>query len=130
MSVENEDYTYRIDHLRRTRAHGEVPVARTAAWAIARSRSDGNRLGHRRWRVRPRGAADGYRWVTDIRDQCRRARVPFFFKQWGGVQKHRAGRELDGRTWDEMPRPKPLVVNLVDPPSWSGILGSGEVAAH
>ncbi len=43
-------------------------------------------------------------WVVDIRDQCRAARVPFFFKQWGGVRKTKAGRELDGRTWDEMPR--------------------------
>ncbi|RPJ28708.1 MAG: DUF5131 family protein [Chloroflexi bacterium] len=42
-------------------------------------------------------------WVTDIRDQCLRAKVPFFFKQWGGVQKKRAGRILEGRTWDEMP---------------------------
>jgi protein gp37 len=42
-------------------------------------------------------------WVTDIRDQCLRAKVPFFFKQWGGVHKARSGRELDGRTWDEMP---------------------------
>ncbi len=42
-------------------------------------------------------------WVTDIRDQCQNADVAFFFKQWGGVNKKRAGRELDGRTWDEMP---------------------------
>lgn len=42
-------------------------------------------------------------WVTEIRDQCLKARVPFFFKQWGGVQKKRAGRTLEGRTWDEMP---------------------------
>jgi protein gp37 len=43
-------------------------------------------------------------WVLDIRDQCRRAGVAFFFKQWGGVWKKRNGRELEGRTWDEMPR--------------------------
>jgi len=42
-------------------------------------------------------------WVTEIRDQCLRARVPFFFKQWGGARKKRAGRTLEGRTWDEMP---------------------------
>ncbi|MBI1321216.1 MAG: DUF5131 family protein [Candidatus Hydrogenedens sp.] len=42
-------------------------------------------------------------WVRDIRDQCRTSNVPFFFKQWGGVQKKKAGRELDGRTWDDMP---------------------------
>jgi protein gp37 len=43
-------------------------------------------------------------WVQSLRDQCVSSRVPFFFKQWGGVQKKRAGRLLDGRTWDEMPR--------------------------
>ena len=43
-------------------------------------------------------------WVRDIRKQCQRVDVPFFFKQWGGLQKKRTGRLLDGRTWDEMPR--------------------------
>ena len=42
-------------------------------------------------------------WVKEIRNQCLSAKVPFFFKQWGGVQKKKAGRELEGRTWDEMP---------------------------
>ena len=42
-------------------------------------------------------------WVVSIRDQCQQARVPFFFKQWGGVRKSKAGRELDGRTYDELP---------------------------
>jgi protein gp37 len=42
-------------------------------------------------------------WAMAIRDQCASASVPFFFKQWGGVRKKRAGRELDGRTWDAMP---------------------------
>jgi protein gp37 len=42
-------------------------------------------------------------WVTEIRDQCVLAHVPFFFKQWGGVHKKKAGRQLEGRTWDEMP---------------------------
>lgn len=42
-------------------------------------------------------------WVISIRDQCREAEIPFFFKQWGGVQKARNGRELDGRTYDEIP---------------------------
>ena len=44
------------------------------------------------------------KWVRNIRDQCRKAKVPFFFKQWGGVQKKKHGRELDGRTWGEMPK--------------------------
>ncbi|MGE0377018.1 MAG: DUF5131 family protein [Planctomycetaceae bacterium] len=42
-------------------------------------------------------------WVRQIRDRCVSRRVRFFFKQWGGVNKARTGRELDGRTWDEMP---------------------------
>lgn len=42
-------------------------------------------------------------WVTDIQGQCVRAGVPFFFKQWGGTDKKKAGRILEGRTWDEMP---------------------------
>jgi len=42
-------------------------------------------------------------WVTSIFRQCRSARVPFFFKQWGGVRKDMTGRELNGRTYDEMP---------------------------
>ena len=42
-------------------------------------------------------------WVVSIRDQCREQRLPFFFKQWGGVRKGRNGRELDGRTHDEYP---------------------------
>lgn len=43
------------------------------------------------------------RWVQRIRDQCQRAGVAFFFKQWGGVRKHLTGRTLDGRIWDQMP---------------------------
>jgi protein gp37 len=42
-------------------------------------------------------------WVVSVREQCRRERVPFFFKQWGGVRKSAAGRKLDGRTYDEFP---------------------------
>ena len=42
-------------------------------------------------------------WVVSVRDQCRDYRVPFFFKQWGGVRKAKNGRELNGRTYDEYP---------------------------
>jgi protein gp37 len=49
--------------------------------------------------ARPMEAA----WVHNIRRQCKQARIPFFFKQWGGVRKSEAGRLLDGRTFDEMP---------------------------
>ena len=42
-------------------------------------------------------------WARGLRDQCRKARVPFFFKQWGGRTPKAGGRELDGATWDEYP---------------------------
>lgn len=42
-------------------------------------------------------------WVVDIRNQCQQAHVSFFFKQWGGTQKKKTGRFLEGRTWDEIP---------------------------
>lgn len=56
----------------------------------------GGESGHR---ARPMDPA----WVRSIRDQCVAAGVPFFFKQWGGVRKHTTGRQLDGRTWDQLP---------------------------
>ena len=51
-------------------------------------------------------------WVVSVQQQCLEANVPFFFKQWGGVRKKRAGRLLDGRTWDEFPQ-----VAVPSPPS-------------
>lgn len=56
------------------------------------------------------------KWVHSILRQCRNSDIPFFFKQWGGVQKHRTGRDINGRTFDEMPvsshdRQKELFIN-------------------
>ncbi|MFZ5868678.1 MAG: DUF5131 family protein, partial [Thermodesulfobacteriota bacterium] len=58
------------------------------------------------------GSESGYRarpmasdWVSEIRDQCLGSNVPFFFKQWGGKNKKKAGRMLEGRVWDQMPDP-------------------------
>jgi protein gp37 len=64
---------------------------RGIAWAIV-----GGESGHGARPIQPA-------WVRAIRAQCRRAKVPFFFKQWGGVRKAEAGRLLDGRTYDEFP---------------------------
>jgi protein gp37 len=52
-------------------------------------------------------------WVLSLRDQCERAQVPFFFKQWGGVRKSKAGRELDGKQYDGLPNrvPSPVLEN-------------------
>jgi protein gp37 len=103
VSVENKDYLWRIDHLRRTKAHIKFlsiepllgPIGKVNLkgidWVIAGGESGPG--------ARPMQAT----WVQDLRDQCVTANVAFFFKQWGGVQKKRHGRELDGRTWDEMP---------------------------
>jgi protein gp37 len=51
----------------------------------------------------PRARPLAPEWARGVRDACLRGDVPFFFKQWGGTRKKRAGRELDGETWDEMP---------------------------
>jgi protein gp37 len=56
----------------------------------------------------------GKDWVLSLKNQCREARVPFFFKQWGGVRKKTAGRKLNGRTYDEFPRRIQLPVLAAD----------------
>ncbi len=103
VSVENADYTYRIQHLRSTGASvkflslepllGPLPNLDLSGmdWVIVGGESG------------PMARPIDKLWVTDIRDQCQRAAVSFFFKQWGGIQKKKAGRLLDGRTWDEFP---------------------------
>ncbi len=103
VSVENADYTYRIDHLRQTSAHVKFLSLEPLLGPV------GNLdLGGIDW-VIVGGESGPYArpmeksWVIDVRDQCLKARVPFFFKQWGGPNKKKAGRELDGREWDEMP---------------------------
>ena len=63
-------------------------------------------------------------WVRSIRDQCAAAAIPFFFKQWGGVRKKKAGRELDGRTHDEVPA---RLDGQARPDSWFATEGSGSL---
>lgn len=103
VSVETQEYIHRIDDLRGTDAHikflslepllGPLPKLKLDGidWVIVGGESG------------PRARPMQEDWVTDIRDQCRKARVPFFFKQWGGFNKKKAGRLLQGRTWDQMP---------------------------
>ena len=103
VSVENEDYVERIDHLRQTGAHVKFLSLEPLLGPLRKLRLRGIDWvivgGESGPRARPMNPA----WVTDIRDQCVRSGVAFFFKQWGGVQKKRTGRELEGKTWDEMP---------------------------
>lgn len=103
VSVENQDYTFRIDHLRRTNAKVKFLSLEPLLGPLKKLNLKGIH-----WTIVGGESGPGARpldpaWVTEIRDQCVRAKVPFFFKQWGGVQKKKAGRTLEGRTWDEMP---------------------------
>jgi protein gp37 len=110
VSVENEKYVSRIDDLRKTGAHVKFlslepllgPLKKLNLkgidWAIVGGESGPG--------ARPIDPA----WVTNLRDQCLRAGVPFFFKQWGGVRKSTTGRTLEGRTWDQMPVSPELVL--------------------
>ena len=74
----------------------------------------GGESGHK---ARPMNAE----WAIRIRDDCLDAGVPFFFKQWGGRYSKAGGRELEGRTWDEMPKAGPRTSNLVGSLSASGL---------
>jgi protein gp37 len=103
VSVESNAYRHRVDLLRQTGAQikflslepllGPLPDLdlRSIHWAIVGGESGPG--------ARPMDPA----WVVDLRDQCQRARVPFFFKQWGGTNKKKTGRALEGQTWEQMP---------------------------
>jgi protein gp37 len=104
VSIENSKYEYRIDHLRETPAAIKFLSLEPLLGPLRSLNLEG--IG---WVIVGGESGPGARkmklsWVTEIRDQCNAARVPFFFKQWGGVNKKRTGRELEGRTWDEMPQ--------------------------
>ncbi len=103
VSIETADYLWRADHLRKVPAAvrflslepllGPLKNLDLSGihWVIVGGESGQS--------ARPMNPT----WATDIHDQCIRSKVPFFFKQWGGMQKKKNGRLLDGQTWDEMP---------------------------
>lgn len=103
VSVESPKYRVRIDRLRETGASvkflslepllAPLPDLDLSGidWVIAGGESG------------PGARPMEHEWVIDLRDQCERSGVAFFFKQWGGVRKKKSGRLLEGRTWDEMP---------------------------
>ncbi len=104
VSVENQDYSFRIDHLRQINAAvrflslepllGPLPNLSLNGidWVIVGGESGA------------KARSMDEEWVLEIKDQCYNGRVPFFFKQWGGINKKRTGRLLQGRTWDSLPR--------------------------
>lgn len=104
VTVESDFHTDRVKYLSESGAHtkflsvepllSDIPYLplTNIDWVIV-----GGESGARARAVR-------YEWVKSIQRQCNEKRVPFFFKQWGGVNKKKAGRLLDGRTYDAMPR--------------------------
>jgi protein gp37 len=104
VSVENQEYTFRIDHLRETQAHVKFLSLEPLIGPLPNLNLEGID-----WVIVGGESGPGARviqsdWVLDIRDQCQASGVPFFFKQWGGTNKKKTGRTLENRTWDEMPQ--------------------------
>jgi protein gp37 len=102
-SIENSDYSTRIKSLRAVPAHVRFLSVEPLLGPIPRLSLKGIN-----WVIVGGESGPGARpmkveWVRQIRDRCVTYGVPFFFKQWGGTNKKRTGRKLDGRTWDEMP---------------------------
>ncbi|WP_298402436.1 DUF5131 family protein [uncultured Chloroflexus sp.] len=104
VSVERADYLDRIHRLRETGATIKFLSCEPLLGPLPNLPLDGID-----WVIVGGESGPGARpidpaWVREIRDQCQAAGVAFFFKQWGGPRKHRTGRVLDGRTWDEWPQ--------------------------
>jgi protein gp37 len=103
VSVENQVFTPRFAHLQATKANVKFLSIEPLIGEISQLDLKGIH-----WVIVGGESGPGARpmkrqWVIRIRDMCKAANVPFFFKQWGGVNKKKAGRLLDGRFWNEMP---------------------------
>ncbi|MCD6217408.1 phage Gp37/Gp68 family protein [bacterium] len=103
VSIENEDYTYRIEHLVKTNAKIKFLSLEPLIGPLQNLNLDGIDWVIVGGESGPKARPMNPEWVVDIRDQCLKAGVPFFFKQWGGVNKKKAGRILEDKTWDQMP---------------------------
>ena len=102
-SIETADYLPRLDALRATRAAVRFASFEPLLGAITDANLEGIH-----WAIVGGESGPGARpmdadWVRSLRRQCEDQGVEFFFKQWGGIHKTRAGRKLDGRTWNAMP---------------------------
>jgi protein gp37 len=104
VTVENADCNFRIDNLRKTDAVTKFISFEPLLGPIPSIELDGID-----WVIVGGESGPGARpmepqWAIDIRDRCLNSNVPFFFKQWGGVNKKKNGRTLDGRMWNQTPR--------------------------
>ena len=107
VSVENMAYTYRIDNLRQVPATVRFLSCEPLLSSLGKMDLQGIH-----WTIVGGESGPGARamekpWITEIRDTCTAQGVPFFFKQWGGTNKKRAEKLLDGLVWQEMPRSCP-----------------------
>ena len=110
VSVENLEYLWRVDCLRNTPAFVKFLSLEPLLGPL-----DGLKLDGIDWVIVGGESGQGSRpmeqsWVTYIRDKCERTGTAFHFKQWGGTNKKKTGRVLDGRTWDDMPSRESRVV--------------------
>lgn len=103
VSVENARNMDRIELLRQTRAKVKFLSCEPLLGPLSSMNLDcidwvivGGESGRKARAMNPE-------WVQEIREQCLAANVPFFFKQWGGANKKKSGRMLDGRVWDQTP---------------------------
>ncbi len=103
VTVEEQAYLYRVEHLQKTGANVKFVSLEPLLGPIPRLRLEGIDWVIVGGESGPKSRPMEQSWVIDIRNQCQEKRVPFFFKQWGGTNKKRSGRELEGRTWDETP---------------------------
>jgi protein gp37 len=105
VSVENQEHVYRIEKLK------SIPAAiKFLSLEPLLGPIENLDLAGIDWVIVGGESGPGFRpmdeaWARSIRDQCKEAEVPFFFKQWGGRTPKSKGRMLDGRHWDEMPKP-------------------------
>ena len=102
-SVESEEYTWRIDRLRQTSALTRFLSLEPLLGSLQNLDLNGIHWVVVGGESGPRSREMKKEWVTDIKRQCDEANVPFFFKQWGGINKKRTGRVLNGKTYNDMP---------------------------
>ena len=113
VSVENQKYTNRINHLRKVPAAVRFLSIEPLIGKITRINLKGIDWVIVGGESGPRSRFMDPDWVRILRDKCSSQNVPFFFKQWGGVNKKKAGRRLDRKIWSEMPQPKRRMKKLV-----------------
>lgn len=104
VSVENKDYKNRIALLKKTSAKVKFLSCEPLLGPLGKLDLKGID-----WVIVGGESGPGSRpieasWVKEIRDQCIRTKTPFFFKQWGGFNKKKTGRVLDGKIWAQMPQ--------------------------